>query len=89
MNRLPRQRQQAVLPKSTKDTPRYLLNQRRNLQRDWATVSKALTDLSMVGTAAQLPEPGQGGRFFLATDTFELYADSGNGYWIVFTGAQA
>ena len=75
------QRQQAPIPKDAKKLPKYLFDQRRNLQRDWAKVSQTLTEISMVGTMAQIPPAGAAGRFFLATDTHQLFVDTGAGVW--------
>lgn len=80
MRRIPGQRQQAA---AVKLTP-YESKQRRNLQFDWRKLTGAINQMIMSGPAASLPPAGQANRIYVATDTFYLYFDSGNGQWIQF-----
>ena len=84
VSRVPTQRQQAVLPSDPEQTRNYLLNQRRDLQRDWRITAEAVNEISNTGAAADLPPTGMAGRIYLATDTNYLYVDNGNGHWVRF-----
>lgn len=68
------------LPKELKRLHDYLKAQQTKLQSMYNDVVQAQASQSLVGLAADLPEPGTPGRRFTATDTKIVYFDTGSAW---------